>query len=153
VLYVLAMKYSIIDAHTKLSNRNYMYLRPHHFYCAQFMTLTYPERDHRFQEAWKNCKKLLEDTTTNIDIGHGPDFVCAVCPFFNGQECTHPKGNEKAVRKWDAKILYELSLEEGQRINVSQLNKLIKERSPLSLCLTKCQYYKNDTCNPLPTFK
>jgi len=128
-----------------------LYLRPHHFYCTQFMTLTFSRRGHRFQEAHENCKKLLEDITTNIDIGHGPDFICAVCTFFNGQECIHPEGNEKAVRKWDAKILHELSLEEGQRINVSQLNKLIEERSPLSFCITKCPYYRKDRCNPLKT--
>ncbi|MFC1958950.1 DUF1284 domain-containing protein [Chloroflexota bacterium] len=128
-----------------------MYLRPHHFYCAQFTIFTNPERGHRFQVALENRKKLLEDITTNIDIGRGPDFICAVCPFFSGHECIHPKGDEKAVRKWDAKIINELSLEEGQRLNVSQLNKLIEKSSPLSFCITKCPYYRNNHCNPLKT--
>jgi len=128
-----------------------MYLRLHHLYCNRFMTLTLLERDYRFQEASENLKKLLEDITTNIDIGHGPDFVCEVCPAFNGQGCIHPNGDEQAVRKWDARIIHGLGLKEGQRLNVSQLNKLIEENSPLSFCLTKCAYYRNNHCNPLKT--
>ena len=124
-----------------------MYLRPHHYYCTQFMPIAYTERGHEFQEASAKQKKLLEDATTNIDIGHGPDFICAVCPHFNGQECIHPKGDEKAVKKWDAIILHELGLEEGQQLNVSQLNKLIDRYSPLSFCLTRCPHYRNNSCN------
>ena len=125
-----------------------MYIRPHHFYCSHFITYTFPERGHEFQEAWENLKKLLEDLTTNIDIGHGPDSICTVCQFFDGHECTSPLGDEKAVMKWDAKLISELSLEEGQRLNISQLNELIDKGAPLSFCINRCPHYRNNFCNP-----
>jgi len=89
----------------------------------------------------------------NIEIKEGPDFLCELCPYFDGQGCSHPKGDEKAVRKWDIKILEGLALEYGQVIEVSELKSLIREKMPLNFCLTKCPYYRETRCNPqkIPT--
>jgi hypothetical protein len=90
---------------------------------------------------------MFKTGNDNIDIVEGPDFLCEVCPHFNGMGCCHPKGSEEAVRKWDKIILQELDLRYGQIIKVKDAKSLIEKRAPLNFCLTKCRYYREKICN------
>ena len=125
-----------------------MQLRPHHAYCIHFMSLSYPQREAAYEDARDIIERLLQDETKSIEMREVPDILCQSCPYFDGQACAHPEGDEKAVKKWDAAILKVLGLESGQTLSVPELKSLIKEKAPLPFCITKCPYCLDSRCNP-----
>ena len=118
-----------------------MRLRPHHIYCFHLVDFYDYSRGREYEEARAKIKRLFQGEENNIEIKEGPDFLCEACPYFNGQICSHPKGDEKEVKKWDTRILKGLGLQFGQVLKVEEVKSLIKEKSPLNFCLTKCSYY------------
>lgn len=127
-----------------------MLLRPHHIYCFHFSSVSFsdPERGRKYEEARSKIEALFKSGKGDVHVNEGPDLLCGACPYFDGQACSHPNGNENAVRKWDARILDGLHLEYGQVIKVTELKSLIKQNAPLSFCLNRCPHYKDNRCNP-----
>ena len=124
-----------------------MRLRPHHIYCFYFMDFSDPSRGRDYEEAVRKVESLFKAGKGNIEVQEGPDFLCEACPYFNGQACSHPRGDEKEVKKWDMQILKGLGLEFGEVVKIEALRTLIKEKTPLNFCLTKCSYYQGNRCN------
>ena len=91
---------------------------------------------------------LFQRAQDDIEVKEGPDLLCEACPYFNGQMCSHPKGEEKEVRKWDIRILEGLGLDFGQVLKVEYVKSLIREKTPLEFCLVKCPYYREKKCDP-----
>lgn len=83
-----------------------------------------------------------------FEVKEGPDILCQACTYFNGASCIHPKGDEKAVRKWDRAILDGLCLNYNQVIKIKDLKSLIISKIPIDFCSSKCQYHKEKRCNP-----
>jgi hypothetical protein len=125
-----------------------MKLRPHHFYCFHFASFYDPSRGEEFKAITEKRRQLFKAKEEKIEVKEGPDLLCEACPYYDGQGCTHPKGDEKAVKKWDTRILQELGLGFGQILKVAEVQSLIREKAPLTFCLQKCPYYRENKCNP-----
>ena len=125
-----------------------MKLRPHHIYCFYFLSFSHPDRGKEYEEAIRKIERAFKAEKESIEVKEGPDFLCEACPHFNGQMCTHPKGDEREVRKWDKRILEELGLKFGEFVEVGRIRTLVKDKTPLNFCLTKCAYYRQSECNP-----
>ena len=80
-------------------------------------------------------------------VKEGADILCEACPLFDGKGCSHAKGGDEGVRKWDLKIIGELGINFGQKMKVIEVNELIKNKAPLNFCLTRCPYHKAKICN------
>jgi len=112
------------------------------------MSLSYPQRGSAYEDARDKIERLMQDEMKHIEMREVPDMLCHSCPYFDRQACAHPEGDEQAVKKWDTGILKGLGLESGQMLSVPELKSLIKERTPLSFCVTRCPYSRNSRCNP-----
>ena len=106
-----------------------------------------PQRGKKFNEAVDNLMSLLRGEG-EIEVKEGPDFVCEACPYYDGQGCFHPRGDEKEVRKWDKRVLEGLGLEYGQMLMARKTRDLIEDKSPLKFCIEKCPHSKRNDCNP-----
>jgi hypothetical protein len=87
-----------------------MKLRPHHIYCFHILGLTDPERGQNYLKARDVIEKAFVKGKSEIEVSEGPDILCATCTYYDGNGCTHPKGDETQVHKWDAKILQGLDV-------------------------------------------
>lgn len=125
-----------------------MKLRPHHICCFHFHNFSHPERGERYENALKKMEEVFKAGKDIIEVKEGPDFLCATCPYFNGERCTHPKGDEEKVRKWDRRILDELGLKHGELAEAGKLKALVKDKMPLNFCLNECSYYRQNICHP-----
>jgi len=125
-----------------------MRLRPHHIYCFHILGLTDPERGPDYLKARDEIEKAFIKEQGEIEVNEGPDMLCTPCTYYDGKGCTHPKGDETQVRKWDARILQGLGIAYGQTIKTSDMKRLIKERMPLDFCINRCPYNKAGACNP-----
>jgi len=124
-----------------------MKVRPHHIYCSDFIDFHDPGRGKEFNQAVDNLKSLLQGEG-EIELKEGPDFVCEGCPYYDGQGCKHPWGDETKVRKWDKRVLKGLGLEYGQTLMVREIRDLIEDKSPLKFCIETCPHFKRHYCNP-----
>jgi hypothetical protein len=128
-----------------------MKLRPHHIYCYHFTNFTDISRGKQLSEAKERIRYLWSSQNTNedqyIEVKEGADTLCEVCPHFDGKGCSNPKGGDEGVRKWDLRIIGELGINFGQKMKVSELNMLIKNKAPLNFCLTRCPYHKAEACD------
>ena len=125
-----------------------MRLRPHHIYCFHILGLTDPDRGPDYLKARDEIEKAFVDEKGEIEVNEGPDMLCAPCTYFDGNGCTHPKGDETQVKKWDAKILQGLDIEYGQILKIDEVKRLIKKNAPLDFCLNRCPYNKAGACDP-----
>ena len=125
-----------------------MKLRPHHFCCFYFHNFSHPERGEEYENALKKIEGVFKAGKELIEVKEGPDFLCASCPHCNGKRCTHPKGDEEKVRKWDKGIIDELGLKYGELAEAGKLKTLVKNKMPLDFCLNKCSYYRQNICHP-----
>ena len=125
-----------------------MKLRPHHIYCFHILGLTDPDRGKDYMDVRSEIEQRFVEEDGNVEVNEGPDMLCAPCTYYDGTGCTHPKGDETQVRKWDARILQGLGIEYGQNINIADIKRLIKENMPLDFCLSRCPYNRAGTCNP-----
>jgi len=112
------------------------------------MSLSYPQRGSAYEDARDKIEHLLQDATASVEMKTCPDLLCETCPYFDGQGCAHPEGDETAVQKWDAAILKGLGLESGQTLSVAGLKALVKESVPLAFCVNRCPYCRDSRCNP-----
>jgi hypothetical protein len=74
----------------------------------------------------------------------GVDKLCRQCLLCVDERCTSPRGNEKAVRKWDAILLKEVGLPSGTCLTSGEWQALIKQKVPFRFC-RKCQWQR--LCN------
>jgi hypothetical protein len=125
-----------------------MKLRPHHIYCFHILGLTDPDRGKDYLKARDKIEKAFIEEQGQIEVNEGPDMLCAPCTYYDGTGCTHPKGDETQVRKWDARILQGLGIEYGQIIKTSDVKRRIKENQPLDFCINRCPYNKAGVCDP-----
>lgn len=117
-------------------------LRAHHICCIRFLGTTAEERPPEFHEAEKRIKNtLLSQSESRVMVIEGVDEWCEVCPLCVNGRCTSPRGNEEAVRKWDAILLKELGLSIGSCLTSSQWGALIKQKTPFNIC-KRCQLKK-----------
>jgi hypothetical protein len=116
-------------------------LRPHHIMCEPFMVLETFDRGEAFNALATEIKEALESQTdTLIEVIEGPDDLCQTCPLCQDARCQSPDGDETSVRKWDAIVLKGLGISYGDRYTAGHLMRLIKQKLPLQLCLTKCRW-------------
>ncbi|MFC1998318.1 DUF1284 domain-containing protein [Chloroflexota bacterium] len=125
-----------------------MKLRPHHIYCFHILGLTDPERGLDYLKARDEIEKAFIKEQGEIEVNEGPDMLCSPCTYYDGKGCTHPKGDETQVSKWDARILQGLGIDYGQTFEVIDMKRLIKESVPLDFCINRCPYYKAGACDP-----
>ena len=125
-----------------------MRLRPHHIYCFHILGLTDPERGQDYLIARQQIEEAFRQEKGEVEVTEGPDMLCTPCAYFDGDACTHPNGDETQVRKWDAKILRGLDIEDGQTIKIDKVKHLIKKNAPLDFCANRCPYSRADKCDP-----
>ncbi|MFC1950782.1 DUF1284 domain-containing protein [Chloroflexota bacterium] len=125
-----------------------MRLRPHHIYCFHILGLTDPDRGQDYMNVRHEIERRFIEEQGEIEVNEGPDILCAPCTYYDGTGCTHPKGDETQVRKWDARILQGLGIDYGQTTDISDMKKLIKVKQPLDFCLNRCPYNKAGACDP-----
>jgi hypothetical protein len=119
-------------------------LRPHHIMCEPFMVLETFDRGEAFNALANHIREALESQAdTLIQVIEGVDDLCQTCPLCQDGRCQSPDGDETAVRKWDAIVLRGMEISYGDRLTAGHLSALIKQKTPLPLCLTKCRW-KND---------
>ena len=127
-----------------------MKLRPHHIYCYHFTDFTDVSRGEQFSEMKERMRYLWSPGNTDkeqqIEVKEGADIVCEVCPYFDGKGCSHAKGGDEGVRKWDARIIGELGIAYGQKMKISEINTLVENKAPLNFCLARCPYHKAGIC-------
>ncbi len=128
-----------------------MKIRPHHIYCYHFTSFSTDSRSEQFSEAKERLRQLWSPENTDkdqyIEVNEGADILCETCPLFDGKGCSHTKGGEEGVRKWDLKIMSELGISFGQKMKVREVNELIKNKAPLDFCLNRCPYHKANICD------
>jgi hypothetical protein len=116
-------------------------LRPHHIFCDRFLPLDGLIRGEEFTFVVNKIKELTQsDSDLIIIVTEGPDQLCQYCPDYKNDRCENPIGNEEQVRRWDLKILKGLGISYGQEITVRALLALIKNKSPLDFCQTRCPW-------------
>ncbi|MCP4713592.1 MAG: DUF1284 domain-containing protein, partial [Deltaproteobacteria bacterium] len=99
-----------------------------------------------FADTFNAIKKLLQsDSDTIIELIEGVDGLCLVCPECKKSRCENRQGNEDAVRKLDRVVLKGLGIAYGDQKTVRQLQTIITNKAPLSLCRTRCQW--RNRCN------
>ena len=125
-----------------------MKLRPHHIYCFHILGLTDPERGQDYLKARDEIENIFIEERGSIEVNQEPDMLCASCTYLDGKGCTHPKGDETQVRKWDARILHGLNIDYGQTLPINEVKRLIKENAPLDFCLSRCPYNRVGACDP-----
>lgn len=126
---------------TSGENPQTLRLRPHHLFCGRFLPLDKLIRGDEFANALHNITELIKsESDLIIAVTEGPDQVCSSCPEYRNNRCENSFGNEKAVRKWDSKILKGLAISYGQEIKGNALLALIREKAPLDFCQTRCPW-------------
>jgi hypothetical protein len=116
--------------------------------CEPFMVLETFERGEAFNTLATRIKEALESQAdTLIEVIEGVDDLCQTCPLCRDARCQSPDGDETAVRKWDAIVLRGLEISYGDRLSAGRLMHLIRQKTPLPLCLTKCRW--RDNCRVL----
>ncbi len=125
-----------------------MKLRPHHIYCFHILGLTDQDRGQDYMNVRSVIERRFIEKEGEVEVNEGPDMLCVPCTYYDGTGCTHPKGDEMQVRKWDARILQGLGIEYGQNINIADMKRLIKENIPLDFCLSRCPYNRAGACDP-----
>ena len=115
-------------------------LRAHHICCLSFYTEAFEERGPNFQRIENKIRDmLLSPADAEVTVIDGVDELCRKCPFCTDGRCTSPKGDEAAVRKWDAILLSELGLTVNTCLTWRQWHELIKQKVPFKIC-QKCQW-------------
>ncbi|MFH1650852.1 MAG: DUF1284 domain-containing protein [Chloroflexota bacterium] len=115
-------------------------LRPHHIGCLQFWEIDYSERGRRFLQTEERLRKTLSSGgEAPIAVREGPDELCRECPRLVEGRCTHPRGDETDVRKWDKLVLRELGVPYGSCLTAAEWRRRIAERWPFRLC-QRCQW-------------
>ena len=123
------------------ANPEKLRLRPHHIFCNRFVPLDDLIRGKKFARAVNQIKEFTQsESDLIITVTEGPDQVCKSCPDYRNDHCENPFGNEEAVRKWDSKILKGLDISYGEEITVRTLIALIREKTPLEFCQTRCPW-------------
>ncbi len=119
--------------------------RPHHIFCQRFLTLRFPERGEEYAGVKRRALDIIgSHDETLIEVIEGVDQICRVCLNRKADRCESPKGNEEAVRKWDAIILKGLGITYGETRTAKQWRTLIDAKAPLDLCTSRCAY--RSTC-------
>ena len=125
-----------------------MKLRPHHIYCFHILGLTDPDRGMDYMDVRREIERRFVEEVGEIEVNEGPDMLCAPCTYYDGKGCTHPKGDETQVKKWDVRILQGLGINYGQTIDIGDMKRIIKDRMPLEFCLNRCPYNRSGSCDP-----
>ena len=122
-------------------------LRPHNILCAWFISVESPERGEAFDALGHKIREAMEagSDALVIEIVPGFDDLCRVCPLYRDGRCESPQGDETEGQKWDALIMRGLGLSYGDRLSAKRFSAVIREKAPLPVCRTRCQY--RQTCH------
>ena len=125
-------------------------LRPHHIMCEQFLSIAAFDRGEAFNTMAHRIKDALRlETDTSIEMIEGVDDLCQTCPLCQRGLCQSPQGDETQVRRWDAVVVKGLGISYGDRMTAGGFSALIRQKVPLSLCLTRCRW-KSECRVPSP---
>ena len=75
----------------------------------------------------------------SVELIQGNDDICQVCPYYVGNRCESPDGNEDAVKKLDDYILGELGIAVGTTFTFGEWARLLRSKLPLRVC-AKCRH-------------
>ncbi|MBW1991902.1 MAG: DUF1284 domain-containing protein [Deltaproteobacteria bacterium] len=89
-----------------------VYLRGHHLICLRFFQGQ--GYDAAFLAGVEEVRQRLA-AGEQIVVMAGPDAVCRVCPWLQGDECTHPETTDAGIRKMDQAALEILHLTPDSR--------------------------------------
>ena len=113
-----------------------MRLRAHHICCSRFVQEEHKDRGAGFQGVrTKIMDALLSQPDAPITVAEGVDELCYQCPEYADGRCSHPKGDEVEVRKWDAILLRELGLTFDTCLTSREWSELLEQKTPFHLCL------------------
>jgi hypothetical protein len=116
-------------------------LRPHHMFCARFMTPGVLKRTEPFADLeGKVISALRLSDDIFIEVIEGVDDLCNVCPLNVNGRCMSPQGDEDATRKWDIRILQGLGISYGYSSTTGKLRKLVAAKAPLDFCRNRCPH-------------
>jgi hypothetical protein len=120
--------------------------RPHHLFCERFSKVAIPDRGEEFERVSHKRRDTIErEDDVLVEIIEGIDELCQVCPDCRDERCQNPRGDEKAVRKWDGIILRGLEINYGETRTSKDWRILINEKAPLNFCKTRCPYRSSCT--------
>jgi len=104
------------------------------------MRTTFEERGSEYHRVKNEIKSiLLSQPESAVMIIEGVDELCRQCLMCVDERCASPRGNEDAVRKWDAILLKEVGLPFGTCLTSGEWKALIEQKAPFKLC-QKCQW-------------
>ena len=120
-------------------------LRAHHVCCLRFSEREHRERGPAFVQVQSKIKNvMLSQPETPVAVVEGPDELCHQCTYCVDEHCVSPKGDEAAVRKWDAILLKELGVPFGTCLTAGEWQALIEQKTPFKVC-QRCQW--KPTCS------
>ncbi|MFC1981201.1 DUF1284 domain-containing protein [Chloroflexota bacterium] len=109
-------------------------LRGHHVCCLRFLKIEHKDRGPAFGQVDKKIKNLLSSQPeTEVMVIEGVDELCHQCINCVDEQCISPKGDEVAVRKWDAILLKALGLPFGTCLTAGEWQALIEQNTPFKL--------------------
>ncbi len=118
-----------------------MKLRPHHIMCIRFFIMEPPGRGGAFEDLCRRIRAVMSTgEDISIEVTEGVDDLCDFCPHLGEGRCESPFGDEKKVRKWDARVMEGLGLRYGERMRAADFKELIDARAPLSFCKDRCPW-------------
>ncbi|MEW6034828.1 MAG: DUF1284 domain-containing protein [Chloroflexota bacterium] len=120
-------------------------LRAHHVCCSRYWDIPLSERGEGFARTELEVRQALRCGTRPIQVVEGVDSLCSVCPLRSAEGCASPKGDETAVRKWDALLLRELGVPFGTVMDAASWRRLVDAKAPFRLC-QRCQWRQH--CSP-----
>ena len=115
--------------------------RPHHIFCERFLKAEVQDRGEEYMRVSQKRKDTIErQNNVIVEVIEGIDELCLVCPDCWEERCQNPRGDEKAVRKWDGIILKGLEINYGETRTSKEWRRLINQKAPLNFCETRCPY-------------
>lgn len=116
--------------------------RPHHIFCERFLKIEVPSRGDEFKRVSQERRDTIErQDDIEVEVIQGIDELCRVCPDCQNERCQNPRGDERAVRKWDSIILRGLEIDYGETRTSKEWRRLINQKAPLKFCETRCPYH------------
>lgn len=125
-------------------------LRGHHLICLQFFRGEGYNRE--FIENLSHVLKLA--TNEGVTLAEGGDDICAACPSYTDERCTHQPGGEEKIQNLDA-LATELLNVEKTHLSWSeirdQIPAIIEEwrKKACESCEWKVVCEKNETWNSI----
>jgi hypothetical protein len=109
------------------SKSDFVKLRGHHIICLHF----FKGRGYSL-EFIKNLAGIVEraETGAKVVISRGPDEVCKMCPYLEGDKCDYGRDADEEIREMDETALKLLGLKSGDKVTWPDIRKKLRHVLP-----------------------